>query len=40
MCQEEITKLKSDNDKLAKKIGQLKMESVKVIIHAYSHNAT
>ena len=40
MCQEEITKLKSENDKFVKKIEQLTMKSVEVIIHAYSHNAT
>ena len=40
ILREEIIKLKSENDKLVKKIGQLKMKLVEVIIHAYSHNAT
>ena len=32
MCQEEITKLKSDKDKLVKKNAQLKEKSIEVII--------
>ena len=40
MHQQEIIKLKSEKDKLFKKIGQLKRKSEEVTIHAYSHNAS